>query len=715
MNSIKIFILACLLSGNTYFAHASEPIIFSDTSKILPVRGSIMVLEDKSSQLTVHDVMLSKDFQSATQSVPNLGISTSSFWLKFDIINNTSAKKLLLELTNPILDEVDYYSIVSNGKLTSSKMGEIYPFNSRKYKYQHYVFDLNVATGEMATCLIRVKCQEEIIVPLQIGLEQTVYEENLMKDSLFGVYCGILLIMFFYNLVLYFSFRDRSYLYYVAHTLFVGLTQATILGYSYKFLWPNSLWIAEESIYLFTCMVSLVGIEFLKSFLRTKEFTPVLHKLLHPFTATYLICILLSAVGLNSTAYQIMQITQGLVTLFILYIAIRISLKGYHPARFYLLSRSLFMIGIFIYVMKDFGILPYNNFTIYSMTAGSAIEVVLLSFALADRINILKREKEESQARALEASIENERIIKEQNVILETKVKERTNDLEVANQELKTTYDDLRSTQSQLVDAEKMASLGQLTAGIAHEMNNPINFIASNVSPLKKDISDIITLLERYDKLSGAKDVAKELKEIERLKKELDTDYLKEEVHLLLKSIDEGAVRTADIINSLRTFSRLDEDDLKDANINDGIRATIKLLHSKLNGKITLEEHFEDLPDIECFPGKLNQVFMNLLDNAIYAINKKMNGSEKGLISINTSTVNSSVIINIKDNGIGMNEEVMKKIFEPFFTTKDVGDGTGLGLSISYSIVDNHNGKMNVVSKEGIGSEFEITIPISQN
>jgi signal transduction histidine kinase len=297
---------------------------------------------------------------------------------------------------------------------------------------------------------------------------------------------------------------------------------------------------------------------------------------------------------------------------------------------------------------------------------------------------------------------------------LEGKVEERTSALKKSNSELMTTLTELKQTQSQLVNAEKMASLGQLTAGIAHEINNPINFVVSNVKPLQRDIEDIHELVNKYHDLKNGEQLQEKIEEINKFRKEIDYDYIKEEISGLLKGIEEGASRTADIVKGLRVFSRLDENDLKKTNIVDGIESTLTLLNPELSGSIDVVKNYNKIPDIECFPGKMNQVFMNILNNAIFAIKANKDRKEKGKLVISTSADDKYVTISIKDNGTGMTEEVKTKVFEPFFTTKDVGKGTGLGMSITFSIIEDHHGLIELNSEYGQGTEFVIKLPVKQ-
>jgi hypothetical protein len=261
-----------------------------------------------------------------------------------------------------------------------------------------------------------------------------------------------------------------------------------------------------------------------------------------------------------------------------------------------------------------------------------------------------------------------------------------------------------------------MASLGQLTAGIAHEINNPINFVTSNINPLKRDIDlmlEALTVIENVG-ISDSSPAEKQ-KKIQEYKEELDFDYLTVEIKHLIKGINEGATRTAEIVKGLKIFSRLDEDDLKKADINEGLEATMVIANNLLNNKIKVIKEYGNLPKVECYAGKLNQVFLNIISNAIYAIQKRFGENTGGEVSITTIYDNGNVTIKIKDNGIGMDTQTQKKVFEPFFTTKDVGEGTGLGMSIAYNTIKKHNGQIIINSTPGEGTEFILEIPIVNN
>ncbi|MCB0419622.1 MAG: HAMP domain-containing protein [Bdellovibrionales bacterium] len=274
---------------------------------------------------------------------------------------------------------------------------------------------------------------------------------------------------------------------------------------------------------------------------------------------------------------------------------------------------------------------------------------------------------------------------------LQSKVEE----LERANQEI-------RETQAKLVHTAKMASLGQLVAGVAHELNNPIGFIYSNMTHLKDYTSRLIRLVDIAEK---------EPKKLKVEKEEAEFDYIVEDMPKLIHSCEDGARRTRDIVLGLRNFSRLEEAKLKTVDVHEGIDTTLRLLSGELKGRVKVKKKYGDIPLIECYPSQLNQVFMNILSNAAHAI------GDQGEIRITTNLCvgkTDCIDISICDNGKGMTEETAEKIFDPFFTTKSVGSGTGLGMSISYGIIQNHNGDIRVHSKLNEGTEFIITLPLKQ-
>lgn len=296
---------------------------------------------------------------------------------------------------------------------------------------------------------------------------------------------------------------------------------------------------------------------------------------------------------------------------------------------------------------------------------------------------------------------------------LEEKVVHRTMEVVSQKEMIEAAYAELRAAQSQMVHSEKMASLGQLTAGIAHEINNPINFISIGIKGLEKNFRSFMKVVDLYESIGEQGDPAATLKKIEELKKDIEYQEVKGFIVGLMGDIKLGADRAAEIIQGLRSFSRLNEAEFKLADVHEGLEATLVLLRTRTKNSIEIVKEYDpDLPSINCNPGQLNQVFMNILTNAIEAVEMKMKPmQESGEIRIKTVNKPDKIEIRIKDNGLGIPKTIQEKIFDPFFTTKDVGKGTGLGLSIVFGIIKKHNGQIEVVSEQAIGTEFIISIP----
>ncbi len=612
--------------------------------------------------------------------------------------------QVLLSFNNPMLNEIKVFN--SNGDLLHS-LGRL---NFIKEDFESFFNTTRLRVSEDRVFLVEIKSFGSVNIPFEIidesGMRLSIDERNV----LFGIYFGIVIAMFFYNLFLWSSTRDSIYGYYIAYIFTVGATQGIMAGYLDVYLWNDSLFLKQNSFFISTVIVNIVGIFYSLKFLKIKELNERIYKV--GFVIIYIYFLVLFSflfdIGSINSKVRVLQVFLGIVPFYLLGISFYSLRKGYRPAKFFLISWSLLIGSMIIFLLSDLNILPHNFFTNYVFTFGSACEAILLSFALADKINILKKEKEREQAERLEILRENENLVREQNSMLEVKVKLRTDELEQALR-------NLQNTQSQLVNQEKMASLGQLTAGIAHEINNPINFVSSNIAPLKRDIKDIMEVIDFYRSTGADQFSAESKKKAKQLEEDLELDYVLDEVDQLLKGMEDGAKRTVEIVKGLRLFSRVDEQDIKKVDLHDGINSTIILLNSTIPGKIRIVREFGELPMVECLAGKINQVFMNIINNAVHALSDHIETIKDPIIQITTRAKGEFVTVEISDNGPGMPDHVKQRIFEPFFTTKSVGKGTGLGLSIVYSIIENHKGTLEVITEEGQGTNFIITLPIYQS
>lgn len=289
------------------------------------------------------------------------------------------------------------------------------------------------------------------------------------------------------------------------------------------------------------------------------------------------------------------------------------------------------------------------------------------------------------------------------NQTLETQIQDRTRELVDKNNHIQQTLEELKNTQTQLIQTEKMSSLGRLVAGVAHEINNPVNFIKGNIFYVESSTKELIDVIN--SKLANNSRLDNQLKE-------LDYDFLREDLLNAIHSMGVGTQRIEEIVRSLKNFSRLDEAEVKNVDLHEGIDNTLLILSSQIQKGIDIVKQYGSIPSIECYPAQINQVFMNLLANAIDALLEVKISSRKIWIATRFLDPTQAIEVVIRDNGSGIPPHLQAKIFDPFFTTKPIGKGTGLGLAICYQIIQKHKGNINLHSEPGCGTTFTVTLPV---
>ena len=277
--------------------------------------------------------------------------------------------------------------------------------------------------------------------------------------------------------------------------------------------------------------------------------------------------------------------------------------------------------------------------------------------------------------------------------------------LEIEKEQQRRLIQELEETHRQLLQSEKLASIGQLAAGVAHEINNPISFVHANLNTLKRWVAQLLEVIVAQEAVTGAP-AASMLAPVSRMAGELDLDYVRNDIMMLVEESLEGAMRVRQIVRDLRDFSRPSGDEWAMADLHAGLESTLNVVHNEIKYKATVVREYGELPLIECNAAQLNQVFMNLLVNAAQAMR------EQGTITIRTTCQGDSACIAVTDTGVGIAQEILGRIFDPFFTTKPQGQGTGLGLSISHGIVEHHRGRIDVKSQPGQGTTFTVILPL---
>ncbi|MEM1138111.1 MAG: 7TM diverse intracellular signaling domain-containing protein, partial [Bacteroidota bacterium] len=670
--------------------------------------------------------------------------TTGCYWARVQIKNNLKRDTDWYMLVGTGADIDVYYAENDRGYI-QKKTGIFTRVNERDVKDERgNKVKIFVPVGEEnITVYLRLIPAENLYNYFNIALKSPdewhnfIYERNLIQ----GFFQGVLWIMLLYNLTIYLSLKDKTYLFYALYMLSLAILFYNYFDFNKDPVFSNFPWLTVYVSFAASCLVTVFYFQFLRLFLQTKEVLPKWDRIIVIWMGIRILFMLSGFLLIGSNVvtgfpYENSESIYFIESVFNFIILISIYKKGSIVVRYFILGTFSLYLGVLLAAigwsnaLVEIGIAGSNS--AYFIQGGAVLEILAFSVGLGYRIRMNEREKQSYQEKLILQLRENELLQSKTTLELEDKVKERTHEIEsqkteiisqseklkVANKEVRAqkevveeAYSKLKAAQESMVRSEKMASLGQLTAGIAHEINNPINFVSSNIKPLKRDFAEIKELLESYFKLNPTNDnISQKLTIVHQKKELLDAPFLLDEVEKLLKGIEIGANRTKNIVSGLRSFSRLNEDTIKKASVHNGINNTLLLLGNKMKHNVEVSKHFgDDIPNIECYPGQLNQVFMNLLDNAIYAVNGK------GKITISTQNVNNSkkemVEIAFADNGEGMPKDVLDHIFEPFFTTKEVGKGSGLGLSITYGIIQQHKGNISVKSEPKKGTTFYIHLP----
>ncbi len=411
MNRILFIIMAgaiaiALLSINL----SAKPILIEDTVKKLSLSQKIEILEDKNASIKFKDLMGDKEaapFESSAAEIPNYGFTKSAYWIKFTLKNNsTLPRELLLETGFPLLDLINFYNTdLINNKIQwqHTQTGRLIPFKERKLNNRNFVFRLNFTPHEEKRCLMRIKTDDGMIFPLTIWEKASFLAKSHLELLFFGIYYGIIIVMFFYNLFLFLSTRDRSYFYYILYIGSFGMFQAAMNGVAYQYLWPGHSWWAIHANPFFIALSVFFGLVFSINFLDTSFNAPFLHKILKSLAVLSLMLIPGALILDYSFTIISGQILPLLCIFTVIPAAIVSRLRGYRPARFYLIAWSMFLFGVVLSTLRVMGILPHNVITEHGLQIGSGIEAILLALALADRIKIMEKEKNEAQAKMIEA------------------------------------------------------------------------------------------------------------------------------------------------------------------------------------------------------------------------------------------------------------------------------------------------------------------------
>jgi signal transduction histidine kinase len=672
------------------------------------VGTNLEYLEDASGRLSLADVRLPQNsarFLPARNTVSNFSFSGSAYWLRFRVNwVDPSRNHYFLWQEFPLTDYLSFYRPDGKGGYEELRTGDQGNFEEREMPTRAFGVRLTAHPGSTETIYVRLKGAGTLLADLRLTDASAAMAATETRHLILGLFYGALLVMLLYNLLLYFSLRDKVYAYYVLYVAGLGLTFFDINGLAFRYFWPH-LPVMNSDFLAFT-FVSLFGLsQFARSFLSLKQQAPVLDRIFMAYNLLSVLCLSVVFVATDRLLYPLSQVVALLLAALTFFAGFSLWLRGYAPARYFVMASSWYLAGLVLYPLQNFGVIPSTTFSNYSVQLGSCAEMVLLSLALADRINHIKREKAALEQQAL-------RQLEESNQRLEKGVVERTAVLMDTVKALESKHQALMTAQEQLVHAEKMSSLGVLVAGVAHEINNPANFTRLSAENMQRDLERLRTFL-----LNLADDSSDPV-----LLSELERRF----VHLRenLRLIYDGTGRLSSIVGDLRRFSRLDEAEAQIAAPDQGLEATLNLVRAQYRDRVEIVYEAAD-PDARgyCYPAALNQVFMNLTINACQAILTRATQEHRehtgllGQLKVASRRLEREGEawwqVHFTDDGIGMDAATRQRIFEPFFTTKAVGEGTGLGLSTSYGIVRKHGGCIDVESTPGQGSSFLLVLPLT--
>jgi two-component system, NtrC family, sensor kinase len=685
---------------------AQDTLVYTADQTLTDVGQYVYFYKDETNALTFEQIKNLPDsaFQKSKSSPLRFGITTASVWLKFAVKNQTELP-LFLAFQSNALSALNAFIYDEAGKLTEKDA-----FADKELRRANVILNLGTSPKFL---YVKIQSDFSLQLPLVLSRLAPMSYHYYKLDVKNGLCIGILLAMALYNLFIFFLVKDRLYLYYCLYILTSLWTMAHLSGLG-LLIWGD-----------YPLITRLVGVPFvlLSAWLFTIRFLNLDKNMPRTYIAIKILCFLIACIipidflNLQVIRGMAQQSLTPISTISMLIVGILSHFQGNKSAKYYVFAWMFFLVGGIITSFSYSNRVPYTYFTSNAVLFGACIESILLAFALANRINIYRAESEKAQALAVQrleenerlareqnkSLAENERLVREQNKVLEEKVHERTTELE-------TSLETLKATQNQLIQSEKLANLGELTAGISHEIQNPLNFV-TNFSELSVDL-------------------VKDLKD-ELAKPTIDKAYIDElfaDLASNQEKIKHHGRRASSIVKGMLEHSRASTGIREHIDINQLADEYLRLSYHGLRAKDkTFNAEFktdfaDSLPKIAVIPQDLGRVLLNLINNAFYAVNQrkqqldasfKLASSYAPTVIVSTQKVDNQIIIKVKDNGTGMPESVKTKIFQPFFSTKPTGEGTGLGLSLAYDIVTKgHGGTLVVESTEGIGTTFTLTLSI---
>jgi len=623
----------------------------------------------------------------------NLGMIEKPVFVALALKNQSSAERFVVDINYPPLDDIELVVFKEGKRVNSQRSGDIFEFSARYVPHRNPNFALQLFQNEQSLLIFRVNTKGATQFPLRIYTEKSLVQLIANENISFGIYIGIVITMIILNIFLLVYFREILYLYYTGYLIFFTLFQLSISGVLFQYALPHSPQLINSCIALFILVGGASSLAFSARFLRMEEYSPRGFRLLDQFAHIIFAVALITPFIPYSYMVRFFPIVGLGLPVVYLSAGIFALRKGSKHARFFILGWALFIIGMIVYSLKTLSFLPVSFLTENAMNIGAAIEVLLVSLALVDRMQLLQHERDDANAKVMEGyqrlnmEINRGLHLEQENNILEKEMNLAT---------------------AQLIQADKMVLLGQLTASIAHDIANPIQLIGiaqKDGAVTSKRLSQRVMSL--FDD--------EESEEAKAIEQSFAKDFAR--LNATLEEINLGASHITGIQQAIRNQSRVDAmQDL--VAIRPIIEECMIILRTKLT-KWNIQIICEDKISIRCRRSQIGQIISNLLSNACDALSESGHQSNKTdpdiLLRVIPGENINYIWIEIEDNGTGICPGKEQEIFKPFVSSKPIGQGTGLGLPICVKIAEAHGGSISLTPARHLkGACFRVQLPIQE-
>ncbi len=719
---VRFLIFFLFISNASLLAQHQDttyrPVLLSPGDEHFSINKSVYYLEDAENILTIDDIIkpeIAGKFVASSTNSLDFGYTHSAYWVRFYVKNpRPDINDWLLEIGYVNLDSIHFFDFIADSLIRERQYGDMFPFRQRDLDYRTFLVPLHHPDTVTHTYVLRFKTQSSMQFPMTIYSGKAFVKQNTLSGVYYGIIYGIMLALVILNLSLYFSLKDNSYLHCVMIMLSAMIFFALLNGYMFQYFLQNKIWLNQHLLPFTFAWVNFSMLTFTRSFLNIKKYSRMLNKVI-TFCIIFML-VAMPAAFITSYYFSMRLLNFSMFLLYVLYLisGIVCLTRGNRAARLYIFAAAIFMLSAGLLTTKNLGLLPDNLFTAHTTEFSMIPYGMLLFMALIDNYKLSIKEKERAREEVYQMQ-------QETNISLEIKVRERTEQLNTANirleehqkeieevntlleeqkeelmqqkEELQSTLENLQKTQEQLIESDKMAAIGGLVAGVAHEMNTPVGIGITAISNLLDDVQKMAGLYEKNE--INRKDFKGFLESTDDTAKLIQKNL--ERAASLIQSFKQ--VSTDQVTEQKRVFA------LKDYLSDILLSLRPKFREKKIEFNIACDDELQ----LNSYPGVYAQIFTNLLLNSLqHGFHKK----ETGSIGIKATLNKELLIIQYIDDGAGINKKDLPHIFEPFYTS-DQHRGTGLGLNIIYNLVKQKlHGTIACESEPGKGVLFTVEVPV---